>query len=228
MAKYGRFFGIEGGDGSGKGTQVALLSKKLQEESRDVYSLTFPRYGKLSAKVVELYLNGAYGKADEVAPELASAPYALDRVAAKYELEEWLQTHTDGIAITDRYTLSNAAHQGTKIEDFTERQDFYRYTLDLEFGELRIPEPEKNVILLVPPDVAQTNVDNKAARSYTTAKRDIHEKSREHLRLANRNYREIANLFPEFAVAIEAYDLVTKNMRSEEDICAEIRRILDI
>ncbi|MGB4957023.1 MAG: hypothetical protein WBO49_01080 [Candidatus Saccharimonas sp.] len=228
MTEFTNFFAIEGGDGSGKGTQTRLLTEALRAEGREVYSLSFPRYGKLSAKVVGMYLDGAFGDANDVAPELASAPYALDRVAGKYDLEDWLETHPEGIALTNRYTLSNAAHQGTKIPDYSEREAFYRYILELEFGELRLPRPRKNVILLVPPDIAQQNVDKKAARSYTNAKRDIHESDSNHLALANRNYREIAELFPEFTVAIEAYSHNTNKMRAEAEIHAEIRQIFEI
>lgn len=109
-----------------------------------------------------------------------------------------------------------------------DRLQFYRDSLDLEFEDLKLPRPDKNVILLVPADVSQANVDKKSARSYTTLGRDIHEKSANHLTLAKRNYEEIAEVFPEFAVAIEAYDQKTQRMRDVDDIQAEIRRIFDI
>lgn len=224
----GHFFAIEGGDGSGKGTQTSILAEALRAEGRDVYQLSFPRYGTHSAVIVEKYLRGEFGEANEVAAELASAAFALDRAAAKPELDEWLATHKDGVVLADRYVLSNIAHQGTKIADQNKRFAFYQEILDLEFGDLQLPRPDKNVILLVPTDVAQANVDKKAARSYTKAKRDIHEKDSDHLTLANRNYREIAELFPEFAVAIDAYDPKAGQMRPIDDIQAEIRRIFNV
>mgnify|MGYP001358339570 CR=1 FL=1 len=228
MESRGKFFAIEGGDGAGKATQTKSLTEALQTERHEVFSLSFPRYGKPSAAIVEKYLNGEFGDANSVAPELASAAFALDRVTAKPELEQWLAAHPNGIAIADRYVLSNLAHQGTKILDEKQRHQFYHDMLELEFNSLQLPRPDKNVVLLVPTDVAQANVDKKAARSYTTEKRDIHEKDSNHLTLANRNYREIAELFPEFAVAIEVYDYKNQRMRPIEDIRAEIRTIFDI
>lgn len=228
MSERGRFFAIEGGDGSGKGTQTTLLTEVLKAEGREVYTLSFPRYGKFSAAIVERYLRGEFGEANDVDPELASAAFALDRVAAKPELEAWLTSHPQGVSLADRYVLSNAAHQGTKISNKDKRIEFYNRILQLEFGDLALPRPEKNAILLVPPDVAQSNVDQKAARSYTTDKRDIHEKDSEHLSLTNRNYREIAELFPDFAVAIEAYDHKTKQMRDRDEILAEIRSLFNV
>lgn len=224
----GKFFAIEGGDGSGKGTQTAVLTEALRAERCDVFALSFPRYGTRSARIVEQYLRGEFGEAGDVPAALASAAFALDRVAAKPELEAWLTAHPRGVAIADRYVLSNIAHQGTKITDHDERVQFYREMLELEFNDLRLPRPDKNIILLVPADVGQQNVDKKAARSYTTEKRDIHERDADHLALANRNYREIAELFPEFTNVIEAYDETSGAMRSIAEIQAEIRRILAI
>lgn len=224
----GKFFAIEGGDGSGKGTQTAVLKEALQAEGNDVLSLSFPRYGTRSARIVEQYLRGEFGEANAVAAELASAAFALDRVAAKPELEAWLAAHPQGVAIADRYVLSNIAHQGTKIIKYDDRVAFYRDMLQLEFDDLRLPRPDKNIILLVPADVAQQNVDKKAARSYTTEKRDIHERDADHLTLANRNYREIAELFPEFTRVIEAYDNDTGVMRPIDEIQAEIRHIFGV
>lgn len=227
MPQHGKFFAIEGGDGSGKGTQTALLVEALKSEGVTVHQLSFPRYGTPSAIIVEQYLRGEFGEASDVAPELASAAYALDRVAAKPELEAWLKDK-NSVTLADRYVLSNMAHQGTKIADKAKRFEFYKTIMELEFGSLQLPRPDTNVILLVPTDIAQQNVDKKAARSYTTAKRDIHEKDSDHLTLANRNYREIAELFPEFATAIEAYDPSAGRMRPIPDIQADIRRIFNI
>lgn len=224
----GKFFAIEGGDGSGKGTQTNVLTEALRAEGRDVFSLSFPRYGTHSARIVEQYLRGEFGEAGDVPAALASAAFALDRVAAKPELEAWLAAHPGGVAIADRYVLSNIAHQGTKITDYGERVQFYHEMLELEFNDLRLPRPDKNIILLVPADVAQQNVDKKAARSYTTEKRDIHERDADHLAHANRNYREIAELFPAFTSVIEAYDETSGAMRSIAEIQAEIRRILAV
>lgn len=228
MTERGKFFAIEGGDGSGKATQTKLLTEALLKEGKDVYPLTFPRYGNASAKTVERYLNGEFGEANDVAPELASALYAIDRAAAAPELRDWLKSHPNGVAIADRYVLSNLAHQGAKVADVDARLQFYRDSLNLEFNELMIPQPDKNVILLVPTDAAQLNVDKKTARSYTTLGRDIHEKDANHLTLAKRNYEELAKIFPEFATAIEAYDTQLEQMRSTDEIQAEIRDIFGI
>lgn len=226
MAEQLKFVAIEGGDGSGKGTQAELLTKYLQNTGRPVMGLSFPRYGEHSAKTVEQYLRGEFGPANTVAPQLASAAFTLDRVAAKYDIDDFFANQPTGIVIADRYVASNLAHQGTKIDSTAERERFYAESLQLEYGDLRLPRPDKNIILLVPADTAQQNVDKKAARSYTTAKRDVHEADADHLNKALRNYQEIAELYPTEFIALWAIDRKTRLMRPIDDIQAEIREII--
>lgn len=227
MSQKGKFFAIEGGDGSGKGTQTQIITELLQKEGRVVQSLSFPRYGRHSARTVERYLRGEFGEANDVAPALASAAFALDRVSAAPEMRQFLED-PNHILLADRYVFSNLAHQGAKIDDVDARAAFYKDSLELEFDDLALPKPDKNVILLIPSDIAQQNVDKKAARSYTTDKRDIHEKDNTHLTNANRNYQELTEQFPDLATATWVYDFEAQRMRDIADITDEIRTIFDI
>ena len=87
MAK-GKLIVIEGTDGSGKATQSALLTKRLQQEGYAVKELTFPCYGQPSCTLVEMYLKGEFGqKPDDVNCYAASTFYAVDRYAS-YK-KEW-------------------------------------------------------------------------------------------------------------------------------------------
>ncbi len=223
MSKRGKFFVIEGGDGTGKATQTKAIADELRDEGIEVYTVSFPQYGQPSAAIIEKYLNGEFGEASSIAPELASAAYALDRASAKPQLTQWLIDHPDGVMIADRYVLSNLAHQGARITNQQKRHNFYDMILALEYDSLQLPKPDGNAILLAPVDVAQSNVDKKSARSYTDAKRDILERDSNHLSLATQNYRELTELFPSFTTAIEVYDYSAQNMRSIDDIKAEIR-----
>ena len=228
MAKRGLFFALEGGDGSGKGTQAKLLVDNLRQEGRNVLHLTFPRYGMRSAVMVERYLRGEFGEANDVSAWLAAAAFALDRVAASPDINDFLDADPDNIAITDRFVLSNASHQATKIASPEERTRFYDFLMRLEYDDLRVPRPTTNAVLLVPTAAAQANVDQKAERSYTQDKRDIHERDGNHLDNALRNYQEIAEQYPDEVTAIWAYDREVGHMRSIEEIQAEIRSIFGI
>ncbi len=223
MATYERLFAIEGGDGSGKGTQSKLLAESLRNEGYPVFHGSYPRYGEQSAVLVERYLRGEYGDSDKIAADLAAATFLLDRIAGANEIDAFFKENPTGIGILDRHVMSNLAHQAARIEDSQQRHAFYRDWKEREYETFGVPKPAKNFILLVPADVAQENVDKKAARSYTTAKRDIHEADASHLDSTLRNYQELAELFPDELTAIWAIDKVTRNMLPEEEVQAIIR-----
>lgn len=221
------FITIEGGDGSGKGTQSELYREYASTIlGAQVLKLSFPRYGEPSAYYAEQYLNGAYGDADSVHPELGILPYALDRFAASANIRSHL-TLPDGLVIGDRYMASNLAHQGTKIYDEAERHEFYERTMMTEYDILGIPRPTKNIVLLMPTNLAQTNVDKKdaATRSYTLRKRDIHEADASHLDRAKANYEELCRLYPDEYTAILCTD-TSGEMRTISDIQNEIRSLV--
>lgn len=223
---YSNFIAIEGGDGSGKGTQAEILRAHIADElHKYVTKVSFPRYGEPSAYYVQQYLNGAYGSVEQVAADLGVLAYALDRFAAKPDLEKALAS-SEEFVISDRYMGSNLAHQGAKIDDPEERHAFYERTLHTEYEILAIPRPAINIVLLVPSTIAQQNVDKKSARSYTTLTRDIHEADASHLEKAKRNYEELCELFPEEFISIDCMN--GDVMRSIDDIQAEIRTKLKL
>lgn len=221
---YENFIGVEGGDGSGKGTHTELLRDFLTSKlGRAVTKLSFPQYGQPSAHYAERYLNGDYGGINDVHPDLTSLAYAVDRYAAKPRIEAALANPAHTV-LTDRYVGSNIAHQGAKIDDPAERHAFYERTLHTEYEIMGIPRPSKNIVLLVPSAIAQENVDKKATRRYTTLKRDIHEADADHLEKAKRNYQELCELYPEEFIPIDCMD--GDRLRTIEDIQTEIRELL--
>jgi dTMP kinase len=202
MAKRGIFIVIEGTDGAGKGTQTELLHKRLQKTGYDVATFDFPQYGQPSAHFVERYLNGKYGDINDVNVYQASLYYAMDRLEAGFAIREALD---DGkIVLANRYVGSNMAHQGARFSDDTERQAFFTWIQDLEFGLLGIPRPDLNLILHMPAALAQKLVDKKQQRAYLgNKKRDIHENDLGHLKKAERVYLQMSNLFPSMFHLIE-------------------------
>jgi dTMP kinase len=116
MSERGFFVAIEGGDGSGKGTQTELLHQHYSETlGREVLKLSFPRYGEDSAYYAGRYLDGGYGEDPNAVPaDLAVLAFAIDRYAAGNEIRTFLKT-PKSLAIFDRYMASNLAHQGAKM-----------------------------------------------------------------------------------------------------------------
>jgi thymidylate kinase/thymidylate synthase ThyX len=190
----GTFLVIEGTDGSGKGTQFKLLRERLEKEGYDVATFDFPRYDQPSSYFVREYLNGKYGTVDEVGPYTGSLFYALDRYQAAPQIREALEQGK--VVLANRFTGSNMAHQGTKFSHAEERRGYFIWLDNLEFQMLKIPRPDRSIVLRVPADVAQQLVDNKATRSYTDKKRDIHEADLGHLERAVAVYDELCDLFP--------------------------------
>ncbi|MBU4493296.1 MAG: thymidylate kinase, partial [Nanoarchaeota archaeon] len=106
----GKFIVIAGTDGSGKATQIKILVKRLKDKGYEVEIADFPQYGKKSAALVEEYLNGKFGLAEEVGPYRASIFYACDRYAASFKIKEWLDEGK--IVVSNRYVSANVGHQG--------------------------------------------------------------------------------------------------------------------
>lgn len=229
MATFSNLVAIEGGDGSGKGTQTELLRAYVADQlHKDVLKISFPRYGEASARYAGRYLDGEYGTSEQVHPELGILPYAIDRYAASAEIREFLQ-QDNAFGIFDRWVASNLAHQGAKIDDREARIQFYRETLELEYEIFGVPRPKRNIVLLVPSVVAQSNVDKKDAttRSYTTKTRDIHEADASHLDKAKACFEELCELFPDEFIAIDCMD-ETGAQRSIDSIQSQLRRVVGV
>jgi len=98
----GKLIVFEGTDGSGKATQTAMLCQRLEQEGIPYRKLTFPRYGKPSAAMVEEYLQGKLGKKpSDVNAYAASMFYAMDRYAS-YK-QDWGDFYNaGGLIVADR------------------------------------------------------------------------------------------------------------------------------
>jgi dTMP kinase len=193
----GLFIALEGTDGSGKTIQTELLLNHLKKEERDVVEVSFPQYGQPSAAMVEAYLNGKFGAAEEVGPHCASIFFAINRYDASQQIKQWLGQKK--IVLANRYVASNMGHQGGKIKNLEERRKYFEWNYDLEYNIFKIPKPDVNIILHVTPEVSQELVDKKEEREYLKGKkRDIHEDDLNHLRDAEEAFVEIANTYPEF------------------------------
>jgi dTMP kinase len=186
----GILLAIEGIDGSGKGTQAARLADAARASGYAVASFSFPTYdGNPFSRAVAGYLNGEFGSADEVHPELAAMLYAGDRFHARAQLVEAIAQHD--LVVCDRYVGSNAAHQGAKL-DGDARTELLAWLDEVEYGEFALPRPDLVVLLDAPVALARQLVGRKVARNYTTLEADIHEADAEHSRATRDLYLELA------------------------------------
>jgi len=142
------FVVLDGGDNSGKATQTALLVDRLRAEGKRVGTLDFPQYEvNAFGKLIKEALQGKHGDFLAVDPKIASTLYAADRFEAKGVLQELLAQND--VVILDRYVSANMLHQGSKIENVLERQEFLAWLEHVEYGIFGIPKPDLVIALAV-------------------------------------------------------------------------------
>lgn len=192
----GKFIVIDGTDGTGKTTQLNILKNRLEAEGLLVEVADFPQYNTKSAGLVEEYLSGKYGKADEIDSYKASIFYAVDRYDASFKIRKWLSEGR--IVLANRYTSANMGHQGCKISNPLERRVFFNWLYDLEYKIFEIPKPDLSLILHIEAGLAQKMAKERAREDWKGKTKDIHEDNLEHLKKAEKVYQEIASSFPDF------------------------------
>lgn len=189
--RKGKFIVIEGGDGSGKGTQSKLLLQYLEEKQIPHASLDFPKYDSFFGKLVAKFLRGELGSLEEVSPYLASLPFALDRNDSKKEIETYLQEGK--VVLANRYVSSNLAHQGGKLPE-SEQQEFLDWLTALEYSVHRIPKPDLTIYLYMPWEKAKELTSQKESRDYLQGKdQDIQESNNEHRIATEKMYQFLAS-----------------------------------
>lgn len=174
-----KLFVIEGVDGSGKSTQLRLLSEFLIRRGYSCEFLHFPRtdapyFGELIAR----FLRGEFGSLNEVDPYMVAMLYAGDRKDASEMIRGWLNNKK--IVLLDRYTYSNIAYQCAKIDDLDAQDKLMNWILNLEFEHFGIPKPDLNLFLDVPFSFTEKKLLSERSgddRTYLNGTRDIHEES---------------------------------------------------
>lgn len=178
MAK-GKLIVLEGIDGSGKSAQFRRLCARLEQDGIEYNHIVFPRYNEESSALIRMYLNGDFGtNPNDVNPYTASTFFAVDRYAS-YK-KDWGSIYENGgIFLSDRYTTSNAVHQGCKQPD-EELPAFFSWLTDLEYNKMGLPEPDLVLYLDVDLETSIARMRRREEKTHTHA--DIHEKDLDYLR----------------------------------------------
>jgi len=215
MATRGKLIAVEGIDGSGKQTQVRLLSQALESRGHRVLSTGFPQYNSWFGKMVGQFLNGDFGPHHD--PHFTALLYAGDRFECKGPMVSALEQGQ--IVITDRYVGSNLAHQTARTSP-EKRDEFRAWIEHLEYGIYGLPKEDLVLYLRVPPIQAQSLVAKKSARTYTDSAHDILESDLRHLQAAADIYDQLARR-PNWKT-VECYDAHSDSMGAPEDIAHEV------
>ena len=170
---------LEGLDGAGKSTQIAMLQEYLKKMSKNVQYLHFPRFNApVFGDLIARYLRGELGSAKEINPYLVALLFAGDRRDASVIIREWLKN--GDYVILDRYVYSNIAFQCAKTEGEEIAASLRSWILETEYGVYDIPRPDINLFLDVPISFVESKLGQKRKgddRDYLKGKSDIHEES---------------------------------------------------
>lgn len=163
---------IEGLDGAGKRTLTEGLRGALEAAGRSVATCAFPRYGQsVTADLAHEALHGSHG-------DLASSVYAmavlfaLDRAGAKDAVAALCDRHD--VVILDRYVASNAAYSAARLHQDA-AGEVVSWVGELEYGRFGLPEPDHQILLDVPVELAAARARNRAEQDSDRA-RDAYER----------------------------------------------------
>ena len=175
---HGKLIVLEGIDGSGKSAQYRRLCARMENDGIAYNHIVFPRYDKESSALIRMYLSGQFGEIPgDVNAYAASTFYAVDRYAS-YRTDWGELYEKGGIILSDRYTTSNAVHQGSKLPD-DQLPAFFDWLQDLEYEKLGLPKPDLVIYLDVDLETSLARMRRRQQKTHTSA--DIHEKDKDYL-----------------------------------------------
>lgn len=196
----GRFITLEGGDGSGKSTQLELLVQWLEASGHTVVVSREPGGTELGLELRDIVLH----RRGEIAPRAEALIYAADR-AHNIATKVRPALERGDIVVQDRYLDSSVAYQGAgRVLDPSEVRNVSVWATE---GLL----PDLTVLL----DLDESSGKNRLADSRTQYDRLEAEKSDFHARV-RAGYLALAAAEPERFLTIDAH-------RSIDDIASAIR-----
>jgi dTMP kinase len=209
---------FEGGDGSGKSTQAALLGKHLSERGYDVVALQEPGSTSLGAYLRD-WLKAERPESEAPAPVTELLMFLAARAQLVAELVRPALDRPDAVVICDRYIDSTVAYQG------------YGRGLDVglidNLNAIAIDGavPDLTLLIDVPPELALGRVNPVSADSDSANTRDEPEGMRRfedesaafHARV-RQGYVELAKQEP------ERWRVVDGTLAAEE-VASEVRAL---
>ncbi len=197
----GLFITLEGGDGSGKTTQMGALTAWLQQQGRTVVQTREPGGTDLGVEVREIVLHSR----GEVTPRAEALLYAADRAHHIASLVRPALERGE-VVIQDRYLDSSVAYQGAgRVLDPTEVRDLSLWATE---GLL----PHLTVVLDLDPALGRERLETSRTRydRLEAAPDDFHERVRQ-------AYLALAAAEPERFLVLDATRPVDELQQSIRD-----------
>lgn len=140
--KKGILIAIEGIDGTGKSTQLKLLSGYLREKGCEVVETREPTNGEYGQKIRQLYVNrDKYSLEEELTLFIEDRRQHVQNVIAPALAE-------GKVVLTDRYYFSTAAYQGAAGMDPVDVFDRNSFA----------PRPDLVILLTMDPEVSLVRI----------------------------------------------------------------------
>jgi len=202
-ATFGRFITFEGGEGTGKSTQVALIAADLRETNLEIVETREPGGSPGAERIRELLVNGPTDRWEPVTETM------LHFAARREHLERTIRPALDRGAwvICDRFADSSMAYQGYGLGVSRELiSDLYRNVV----GDLK---PDLTFILDIPPEIGLKRADDRQSGGTRYERMDVafHECLRE-------GFLDIAKHEPERCVVLDAtatIDAISTEIRQQ-------------
>lgn len=184
----GLFVTLEGGDGSGKSTQIAFLRQWFEDRGREVVQTFEPGGTELGKEIREIVLHSR----GHITPRSEALLYAADRA---HNIATIVRPALErgAVVIQDRYLDSSVAYQGAgRILDSEEIRD-------LSLWATEGLKPNLTVLMDIDPAVSRDrlNAENKRFDRLEAEALDFHARVRE-------AYLETAQAEPERFLVIDA------------------------
>ena len=220
----GKFIVLDGNDGSGKATQTALLKETLSNKGILSNQIDFPHYENFFGGFIGECLAGKHGDFLHMDPKVVSTLYAFDR----QESTPYIQKSLDEgkFVIADRFSSANQIHQGGKIADTKEREEFVLWIDTMEHEILHTPRPDLILYLQVPVEISMKLLAEKRKTKNTQLgdrEKDVVEEDRNYLERSHETANWLAEHQKNWHIINCAKD---KEMRTREDIHEEILSIV--
>lgn len=188
--REGYFISFEGGDGSGKSTQIQILREYLEERGYDVILTREPGGTPISEKIRSIILDKANSEMDDMTEALlyAAARAQLVSQIIRPALEE------GKVVICDRFVDSSMAYQAYARG----LGDSVKTINAFAVGDCM---PDLTILLKVNPQVGSSRIGNRERDRIELASSDFHKKVYE-------GYLQLEKLYPERIVGIDAADTI--------------------
>lgn len=228
--KKGKFIVIDGTDGSGKATQVAILKERLEKEGYKVKVADFPEYeNNFFGKFIGHCLTEQYYNFIGTHPKIASVLYAADRWESKEKIEDWLKKGF--VVISNRYVSANQIHQGGKIANPKKREAFIKWLDEMEYKVFKIPRPNLTIYLSLPIDIVLQLIAKRESsqmkRKYLRKHKDVHENDVNFLINSRKSAMWLSKFLPNFTkIECAKKNAILNREEIHEMVYREVKKVL--